>query len=373
MINGSSSTTNYHHNYIYNVDGLQQINTEEGRVLHDPVTGDFDHQYFIKDHLGNVRVVFGSPAKHQEKVLEQHHYYPYGMEFMGLEHGTYTLSNKYRFQGKELQDEHNLYWHDLGARMYDNQLGRWHCTDPAEQFNSPYQAMGNNPVNMIDPNGMVSIGFRAWWIDYVNATGDCANLWYLQSQEVDRLQNLALQVSIYEMGLEEEQQDSKGGMGSTNEGSESSSQTPEMEGDREPGTTDDSDNDVGDYANELKEHYEHGNGTEYVLSQYQLLDLFAGALLAGAIDRSSMVQIGTDSYDVSVNYYDTNLDLALAIGRATMTIYVNPSTGKISPQGFNDTWNLDAKDWEVRPYHIEIVARCFNLILDGESFSITYP
>ena len=215
MINGSSSTTNYHHNYIYNVDGLQQINTEEGRVLHDPVTGDFDHQYFIKDHLGNVRVVFGSPAKHQEKVLEQHHYYPYGMEFMGLEHGTYTLSNKYRFQGKELQDEHNLYWHDFGARMYDNQLGRWHCADPAEQFNSPYLAMGNNPVNMIDPNGMVSIGFRAWWIDYVNATGDCANLWYLQSQEVDRLQNLALQVSIYEMGLEEEQQDSGGGMGSS--------------------------------------------------------------------------------------------------------------------------------------------------------------
>ena len=158
MINGSSSTTNYHHNYIYNVDGLQQINTEEGRVLHDPVTGDFDHQYFIKDHLGNVRVVFGSPTKHQEKVLEQHHYYPYGMEFMGLEHGTYTLSNKYRFQGKELQDEHNLYWHDFGARMYDNQLGRWHCADPANQFVSPYLSFCCNPINSIDPDGTWALG-----------------------------------------------------------------------------------------------------------------------------------------------------------------------------------------------------------------------
>ncbi|MCF8344622.1 MAG: RHS repeat-associated core domain-containing protein [Bacteroidales bacterium] len=219
--------------YTKNTDiDLEYALFEEGRLTPQP-DGSLRHEYFIKDHLGNVRVVFGSPTKHQEKVLEQHHYYPYGMEFMGLEHGTYTLSNKYRFQGKELQDEHNLYWHDFGARMYDNQLGRWHCADPAEQFNSPYLAMGNNPVSMIDPNGMVSIGFRAWWIDYVNATGDCANLWYLQSQEVDRLQNLALQVSIYEMGLEEEQQDSKGGMGSTNEGSESSSQTPEMEGDGE--------------------------------------------------------------------------------------------------------------------------------------------
>lgn len=86
-----------------------------------------------------------------------------------------------------------------------------------------------------------------------------------------------------------------------------------------------------------------------------------------------MKQIGTHSYDVSVNFYTTNLDLALAFGRATMTIYADPNTGKIFPQGFNDTWNLDHKDWGVRPYPMEAVTRFFDSILDGNDFYITYP
>ncbi|MCU0451953.1 MAG: polymorphic toxin type 23 domain-containing protein, partial [Bernardetiaceae bacterium] len=42
---------------------------------------------------------------------------------------------------------------DFGARAYDPQLGRWHAPDPASQFASPYLAMGNRPVEMIDPDG----------------------------------------------------------------------------------------------------------------------------------------------------------------------------------------------------------------------------
>src|SRR3989304_5710451 len=40
--------------------------------------------------------------------------------------------------------------------MYGPALGRWHSMDPAAQFASPYVGIGNNPVNMIDPNGMWS-------------------------------------------------------------------------------------------------------------------------------------------------------------------------------------------------------------------------
>jgi len=35
----------------------------------------------------------------------------------------------------------------------DASLGRWFGTDPQNQFASPYLAMGNNPVNGIDPDG----------------------------------------------------------------------------------------------------------------------------------------------------------------------------------------------------------------------------
>jgi hypothetical protein len=36
---------------------------------------------------------------------------------------------------------------------YDGRVGRWMTTDPYSQYHSPYLAMGNNPVKMIDPDG----------------------------------------------------------------------------------------------------------------------------------------------------------------------------------------------------------------------------
>jgi len=50
-------------------------------------------------------------------------------------------------------DDHNLNWYHYGARYYDPQLGRWLQVDPADEFNSPYVYVGNNPVMYIDPDG----------------------------------------------------------------------------------------------------------------------------------------------------------------------------------------------------------------------------
>jgi uncharacterized protein RhaS with RHS repeats len=45
--------------------------------------------------------------------------------------------------------------------MYDPSLGRWHCNDPmAEKYYSisPYVYVANNPIRLIDPNGMEITG-----------------------------------------------------------------------------------------------------------------------------------------------------------------------------------------------------------------------
>jgi hypothetical protein len=49
-----------------------------------------------------------------------------------------------------------LWWTDYGARWQDPQLGRWHSIDPlAEKYYawSGYNYVGNDPINMVDPDG----------------------------------------------------------------------------------------------------------------------------------------------------------------------------------------------------------------------------
>jgi RHS repeat-associated protein len=134
------------------VRSLKYIVTPEGRAVKSGST--WDYEYNLTDHLGNVRAVIRKGSNGLAELIQQKHYYPFGMEMSQLNLGTGT--NKYLYNSKEIQDDFNLYWYDYGARFYDPGLGRWHSVDPlAKKYPgfSPYNYCFNNPLNSVDPDG----------------------------------------------------------------------------------------------------------------------------------------------------------------------------------------------------------------------------
>jgi RHS repeat-associated protein len=134
---------------------LNQVFTEEGRIRYDDANDAYNYDYYLKDHLGNIRVVFTGDGNGNAEALQVNNYYPFDMRFNQAPEKQ-SQSNDYLYNGKELQ-KFGLNWYDYGARMYDAQIGRWHTQDPKAEkyyFQSPYVYAANNPIRYIDWMGL---------------------------------------------------------------------------------------------------------------------------------------------------------------------------------------------------------------------------
>ena len=141
-------TKNYCGNVVYD-SGERMLLTDEGYVTF-AADGTPQYHYYLKDHLGNVRVVMG-----QAGAVEQvNHYYAFGSL---MRESTSPGVQPYKYGGKELDRYSGLDAYDFGARAYFSDRMQWGTMDPlCEKYYdiSPYVYCLDNPVKYFDPDGL---------------------------------------------------------------------------------------------------------------------------------------------------------------------------------------------------------------------------
>ncbi|SHI32538.1 RHS repeat domain-containing protein [Aquimarina spongiae] len=162
--NPTNGSLTYTEHYVRDAAGTAMAIYRNGQMIENTIYGstrlgvrksDGSHLYQLTDHLGNVRAVVGRTASGQAMALTSAtDYYPFGMPMPGRNlQGDY----RYAYQGQEKDPETGKEAFEL--RLWDSRIGRWLTTDPAEQYHSPYMAMGNNPITGVDPDGAKNIRF----------------------------------------------------------------------------------------------------------------------------------------------------------------------------------------------------------------------
>jgi RHS repeat-associated protein len=145
---------------------LQFFPTAEGYVKNTVVNSANNYSYVFNytDHLGNVRLSYSDADKDGSiattEIVEESHYYPFGLKHVGYVTSLGT-DYKYKYNGKELQDELGLNMYAYGWRDYDPAIGRWNVIDQlSEKYYkiSPYAYVANNPITTIDPDGRFLFG-----------------------------------------------------------------------------------------------------------------------------------------------------------------------------------------------------------------------
>jgi hypothetical protein len=215
-------------------------------------------------------------------------------------------------------------------------------TDPFAQYHSPYLAMGNDPVNMIDPTGGIGL--------------DCI-LWALGGVMYEALPFIvANAANIGSAFVSAAAQSAVGGLVGGIEppkGNKLSSPS--------------------DFAKELKYYYKYNHNTDYHLTKERFTDIYNDAFVNNAIKWERMKQLPNGNFKTQVNFYKTSYKYAF--GKASIEFKLD-TNNKLQPVSFKELWDLNPKPWfgkASRSFLAESITRYYNETLKGTNFNVLYP
>lgn len=116
--------------------------------------------YIYVSNESNANVFFDNLQVFHTRgpVLEETHYYPFGLTMAGISAKAIgSLENKLKFNGgTELNSDLDINLYETNFRSLDPQLGRFWQVDPLDVLSvdiSPYAFASNNPISRNDPAG----------------------------------------------------------------------------------------------------------------------------------------------------------------------------------------------------------------------------
>lgn len=148
------TTTDYLNGFQYKNHVLEFFPHAEGYYDYTLKT----YVYHYTDLSGNIRLSYRqNPANGSLEILEENHYYPFGLKHSGYNNNNLQPEYKYKYNGKELQTELDLNVISMDFRQYDMTLGRFTSIDRLAELaphTNPYRFAFNNPVYWCDPSGL---------------------------------------------------------------------------------------------------------------------------------------------------------------------------------------------------------------------------
>ena len=134
----------------------------------NPMNPDEPSFYYHSDHLGSASFLTDRDGYETQQLV----YLPFGEDWVDMKYNTQQYDTPYKFNGKEKDEElrsnreynniNNKYheqtgYNNYGARYYYDWASIWLSVDPMSDkypSTSSYAYCRNNPIMLIDPDGM---------------------------------------------------------------------------------------------------------------------------------------------------------------------------------------------------------------------------